>query len=79
MQAKVEVYAMLVRQCRLMRMAPDVDRARASLDVEQELVGLMLEQGMAMPETPVRGRTGRRRRPAPTPTPEPAAVTGGAE
>lgn len=80
MQAeKSEIYGHLVRQCRMLRMSSDVNRARAALDVEQELGSLMDRLGLPMPESPVPVRSGRRRRPTPVTTPQPAAVTGGAE
>ena len=62
MQAKAEIYAQLVRQCRVLRMAPDVERARAALDVEQELVGQMRTQGLQLPDgaLPVVRRRNRR-------------------
>jgi hypothetical protein len=72
MQAKAEIYGQLVRQCRVLRMSPDVDRARAALDVEQELVKTMSALGLPLPEQPMAARRGRR------PRQQAALVSGGA-
>lgn len=61
MQAKAELYGVLIRQCRMMRMSADVDRARAALDVEQEISVLMRQAGVEVPEP---ATTRRRRRTA---------------
>lgn len=73
MESKADVFANLIRTCRMMRMAPDVSRARAALDVEQDLMELMRKQGLALPEpaTPTRRRRNRRS------SAEIAAVTAG--
>jgi hypothetical protein len=62
MQAKTQIYGALIRQCRMMRMSPDVEMARAALDVEQELVGVVRAAGLPLPEpaAPVRRRRNRR-------------------
>jgi len=70
---KAEIYAVLVRQCRMYRMSPDVDRARAALDVEQELVGAMASLGLPVPEQAPVARRGRR------PRQQAAVVAGGAQ
>lgn len=75
MQAKTDVFANLIRQCRVMRHAPDVERARAALDVEQDLVQLMRSQGLQLPDAPAPVVRRRNRRTAVTAT---AAVAGGA-
>jgi hypothetical protein len=62
MEAKTEIFAALLRSCRMLRMANDVDRARAALDVEQDILGLMHRQGLKLPDvsSPVVRRRNRR-------------------
>ena len=76
MQSKTDVFATLIRQCRLMRHVPDVERARAALDVEQDLVQLMRSQGLQLPDAPAPAVRRRNRRSAVTVAT--AAVAGGA-
>lgn len=74
MQAKTEIFAQLIRQCRMLRMAQDVDRARAALDVEQDLVDLMRTKGLQLPDGAVAIVRRRRNRRS---SAEVAAVTAG--
>jgi hypothetical protein len=62
MQADVAVYAHLVKQCRMLRMSEDVDKARAALDAEQELVRILGKRGLQLPDgaLPVVRRRNRR-------------------
>ena len=77
MQADVEVYAHLVKQCRMLRMAPNVDKARAALDVEQQLMRLMKTQGLSLPDSPAPAVRRRNRRSAATLPDSMVATTAG--
>ena len=76
MQAKAEIYAQLVKACRVLRMAPDADRARAAIDVELELMDSIRTQGLQLPAGPAPAVRRRNRRSAVTVAT--AAVAGGA-
>ena len=60
--ATSEIYGLLVRQCRMYRRSPDIERARAALDIEQELVRRMEELGIPTVPPPDNSRRRRRRR-----------------